>query len=362
MKKTILIFALAAATMMSCGDDDSNTPVVEDEKISIEDGNAVASSLTIQGSTTVQGNPPAPSTDPDAPVVADAEDATAINGNNLILPVSQVSGTTIGGVYLKVKGSDSYFDIPASALGNSGGRLMSSRKAKNQRQLKINEDVSVDILLPDNLEPGTFCVEYCIYDPENRVSNIVEVCIDVLEFGGENSAFLSANQWEMVSEYYKEIYNGETYEGTVLVGESDIYTYETDLYCNDGSTQTVTVEEVDRLDYLYVTFGTDGGFLAESSNYEKWMDYQNSNCQTGVVYHEETDTEDQVGAWAYDDALKSLTLVLEEEDVDDQGNVYTETYVEVFDIKVESGNLILIYEEETSDYYDYFEITFKPKN
>lgn len=362
MKKTLLFLAFVATTLFSCGDDDSATPVVEEEKISIEDANAVTDAITINGSTKVQGNPPAPSTDPEAPVVGDASDATAITGNNLILPISETSGSAVAGVYLKVKGSDSYYDIPASALGNSGGRTAFGRISKNKRQLKVNEDVAVDIELPTNLEPGVFCVEYCVYDAQNRVSNIVEVCIEVLEFGGENSAFLSANQWEMVSEYYKEIYDGVTYEETVTVGESDVYTYETELYCNDGTYETVTVEEVSRVDYLFVTFAANGGFLVESSYYDKWMDYQNSTCQTGVLYTEETDTDDQVGAWSYDDNLKKLTLVSEEEDVDSDGNTYTETFVQVLDVEVVNGNLVLSYEDDDQDYYDYFEITFKPKN
>ena len=48
----------------------------------------------------------------------------------------------------------------------------------------------MEIALPKSLEPGTFCVEYCVYDKEQRVSNIVEVCIDVVSLEEKTANFL----------------------------------------------------------------------------------------------------------------------------------------------------------------------------
>lgn len=45
-------------------------------------------------------------------------------------------------------------------------------------------DSSVIIVLPANIEPGTFCIEYCVYDYENNISNTIKACVTIEQLGG----------------------------------------------------------------------------------------------------------------------------------------------------------------------------------
>lgn len=262
---TLLATLTLSVFTTSCGDKDDD-PVIEEEPIvEITDGNAVTASLTIPGASVHEGRPPAPSTDANAPELYDesewggSNDQVTFAGKSFYLDTYNENGETVAGVYFQVKGADSYFDIPVSSgnerrkQNNEGSQRLSlnqfSKKGK-QTNAKSQSDNYVEIPLPDNLGPGQFCASYCIYDAENRVSNVVELCITVAEFGGEGSEFLTANNWAATKEIYSE--NGETEE--TIVGENDFNTYEHDFGC----AEPLSVTEGYRVDYYYMYFGVDG--------------------------------------------------------------------------------------------------------
>ena len=342
-----LMILFAAGVFMACSDDDE--PGLK-QKIDIDDAELVSNSITIENAVKNEGNPPAPSTDPDAPSLYDYEsDFGAVSGNSFYLDPDVNQGQPAG-VYFQIKGSDEYFDIPL-ASGSTGGRF-GSRKPKSRlfKNARTAESDVIEIQIPDNMEPGVFCALYCVYDAEGRVSNAVEICIEIIEFGGEGSDFFSGHTWEMVSTKDSE---GDVIEIEVP-GEDYQYSYETTVSCADNTFQTVTVTETYRTNYFYLTFSDNGAYTVEAEEYDKEFDWENSTCDN-IKYKEETEVYTETGVWTYDDVSKTLTVVTEY--VDDYDG---QTYTDIFKVGIELVNdQLVISDEEDGENY---EIILKKKS
>lgn len=360
--KIMLLASVFALTLFSCSNDDDGP--VKDLTINIENPDAVSAGLTfVNGTATyIKGAPPAPSTNPAAPVLGNnnQEDAVGISGSNLALQFNETTGNTIKGVYLQVKDASGYYNIELTN-SNSGGRLFGGQKARVSKSARVQEHDIILLGLPANLAPGVFCVTYCVYDDQNRVSNPIEVCIEVKSFGGKNSEFLTANAWQLESYYFKITYGGFTVEETRAVGEDYTDTYTTGLYCMDGSYYEVGVVEAERTNYVYATFLANGTLTIASSTYLKYMDGNASTCETGVVYIEDTDEGTGTGGWSYNDTSKELTTVSVDE-YEEEGEVVTETSVSVFKTAVLNGKLKLSVDFTDEDGTYSQTLTFVPKN
>lgn len=160
----VVIFSILA---VSCGTVDNDTEETP-EMVNPANADALAEVLIMpQGTETKDGNPPPPSNDSEAPEVDNS--VSQINSSNgstapLNFRYENVNGN-LSGCYVQVQGADSYFDISYSGNSVSAGSL----------QLPIG--------IPSNIDEGRFCVDFCVYDRSNRVSNIVTTCVDVLRLG-----------------------------------------------------------------------------------------------------------------------------------------------------------------------------------
>ncbi len=114
-----------------------------------------------------QGNPPAPSSDFDAPDVDNNQtSASSTVDNTLYLPFTYESASTLssgyGGCYIQVEGARTYWDIPPpSSITPLSGQLI------------------IPVGIPSNVDIGTFTLLYCIYDPLGRVSNILQTTVTI---------------------------------------------------------------------------------------------------------------------------------------------------------------------------------------
>ena len=197
MKQLLRLFAMLftiAILITACGgdddDDDNNDDMSPGTTIDINDPIAVSSEIIVSNATTVDGDPPAPSTDPAAPALdTNVDDLITTQGGSLLIDVDVSSGD-VAGTYIQIVGSDTYFDIPF---------LPNGRILKRGRILQEDDEPAIEIEIPDGLGVGTFCAEICVYDSEARVSNIVTRCVTIKEIGGDNSSFLTANAWSAVS-------------------------------------------------------------------------------------------------------------------------------------------------------------------
>ncbi|MDN5199786.1 hypothetical protein QQ008_00390 [Fulvivirgaceae bacterium BMA10] len=333
-KLNYFLIAVSCCYFFSCDNEDE--PQVQ-EMLDISDPNVVSESIVIPNATIVEGTPPASSTDPDAPSLNESEDPFgAVSGNSFYLN-PDINAGEIAGVYFQIDGAENYFDIPVT---NSTGRFdksnTGSRLFQNARR---TNNGGVEIEIPENLEPGTFCAEYCVYDADGLVSNVVEICIEIISFGGENSDFLTANSWTLVSA--EHTYDGQT--ETQEIGEDFSETHTIHLPCGPDTVEEVSVTEIHRINYAYLTFSNNGAYSFEESSFEKFVDFDNSTCQD-VIYIEETDVHDEVGVWTYDHATQTLTVVTEGEE---DGVAYTD----IFKLNAQKVNdqLVLRIEEDEGE-------------
>ena len=332
--KSLMMLLLCLSIMFTlshCTSDDSEDPTGDptgggdepmEDQISITDPDAVTDAITITGATVQAGDPPAPSTDPDAPVISqDSDEVISAQGQTLQLDLDVTSGD-VAGIYLQIPGADSYFDIPASAF--TGGRLLQS-------------DPGFGLEIPDNIEPGEFCVDLCVYDSETRVSNIVQVCITVGELGGENSDFLIGT-WDIIQ--IVEEYDGMT--ETFVIGEVDTYTWETEIICADGQTfDLVTITETELYNYMRLTFSSNGALRFEQSYEDSYFDWENSTCED-VKYIEDSGIYDFDGAWSYEDTNDRLVIIINEID-EETGEEFTNAIeFTQLDVSTDGNTLVVV--------------------
>lgn len=347
MKKSTFIYLLMpllAFGIFGCGSDDD--PKVEEElidPIDIEDPNAVAESLTFQNGTAtkVSSSFPESSNESGSPKINQYdEDLIAVSGGSLALRFNEETTSDIKGVYLQVDGADHYYDI-AINQSKSNGRLNNGRKSKAKGQRTKAESVSFLLVsFADGLQPGDLCIKYAVYDEGNRVSNTINVCIEIKSHGGKNSSFLTANKWEFESEHYVEIYEGETYEETTVLGEPYLDSYYWSCF---GDSVGVEITEEYTLNSMVYTFSKNGKVEGEFSDTEKYVD-TDDYCETKELkYVTKTEEYTISGNWVYDDTKKELTTVTQHTET--YGG-YEEIYTDVSTVKVsqDNGKLILRYE------------------
>lgn len=307
--KTIQNFIYLFAFMLmvvSCGEDNDQTV----EEVQLSDANAVTEAITVSGAEVVSGNPPAPSQDPEAPQLSsDDIEAPSVQGEELFIDLNLISGDAAG-IYLQIPGADSYFDIPASEF--AGGRILQQ------------EEPGFSLELPDNIEPGEFCADVCVYDAEERVSNIIEVCVIVNQLGGENSDFLIGT-WNITQ--IIDTYDGET--DTVNVGELTTGEDTYELFCADGqTTDEVTVEETSITNFIRIIFAGNGALQIEESGEDNFLDFENSTCENPQL---EENIYDYTlnGGWSYDGDGVRGELIMIADFIDETTGEREETVIDL---------------------------------
>lgn len=353
-----LIVALLVVGLAGCGDDEPGKAV----EVDVSDGDAVSETLKFKNVTAVskEGELPEASSDAGAPKLTEDEDydnlrSIAGAGFALDLDVDETIGTVdLKGMYLQVDGSSKYYDISLDAPSNgrqagfAQKRLSRSASAASRVQEYIDDIV---ISLPEGMAAGKFCITFAVYDDQNRVSNHINACVEVLKSGGENSSFLTENVWELVYERYNEYDNGEVYENIDSAGVTYSETWSVSLPC-DSTWEEVSVDYERRYN-MSLTLSANGTISIDESYYEKYVDDQNSTCEN-ITFIVDEGEYNAGGSWTYDSDSKTLTLVIEWEFEDG------ESETQVVELQVEQdGDSLKLTEEEGEEFY---ELVFQPKN
>ncbi len=162
---TLVCLLLMLSTACNRNDDDDEpTPQLVDPS----DANALSEVLIMPaGTESNRGAAPAPSGEAEAPTVANGNvSVTSSNGSTAPLTFSYDNvGDNLGGCYVQIEGADSYFTVPYNATSNTSG------------------DLQLPIGIPANVNEGAFNVNFCVYDNNGLVSNVVTTNIAVLRLG-----------------------------------------------------------------------------------------------------------------------------------------------------------------------------------
>lgn len=207
---TLPIIALVGIlTVTSCQD----TPEPPAETlVNPNDANAIAQVLIMpSGTQRNSGQPPAP-TGQGAPVV-NSQSTNVLGSNGSTAPLNFTYANVynnLGGCYVQVAGANGYFNIPYSS--NSGN----------------NGNLSLPIGIPTNVDQGEFCLDFCVYDINGRVSNIIRTCVTVIRLG--TGALQISLTWGNSSDHDIhvlapdgcEIYYGNSYCGNATLDRDDV--------------------------------------------------------------------------------------------------------------------------------------------
>lgn len=161
----LLTIALAFSTS-SCDDEEEQD---QPQLIDTDNPNEIGPALIFpSGALETNGTPPSPTGSAESPsVTSPVNQITSSNGGTvpLTFEYSNVNGN-LGGCYVVVEGYDGvYWNVPYGSSSGASGSL----------QLPIG--------IPTEADAGTFCVQFCVYDTQSRVSNIQNVCVNVLRLG-----------------------------------------------------------------------------------------------------------------------------------------------------------------------------------
>lgn len=164
MKRTIILFFFGLCLFSCKKEDMPKTDVL----INPSDANALSEVLIMpNGAQSNTGTPPSPSNTPTAPEASTSiSNTTSSNGSTapLSFNYNNVSGN-LAGCYVQVDGANSYYTIPYNGNSGNSGALQ------------------VPLGIPTNVDQGEFCVNYCVYDNNGQISNIVSSCVSVLRLG-----------------------------------------------------------------------------------------------------------------------------------------------------------------------------------
>jgi|GEM_PF-5783066 len=163
---TIVLF-LSVITACKKGGADEPTPdtgiVTPDpnREISPTDANALAQVFTLNGATVITGAIPTSSPAAEAPAVLNLDKDVAYSAGSKLVMLTDVRAlNNIKGVYVQVKGSNQYWDLPLNA------------------SIK-NATVYIPLNLPKNIGEGTFILILKFYDINGKVSSTTEIKVTV---------------------------------------------------------------------------------------------------------------------------------------------------------------------------------------
>ncbi|MCV9385568.1 hypothetical protein [Reichenbachiella ulvae] len=272
-----------------------------DSMIDSSNPDAVSLSLKMEGATRYSGSPPAPSNELAAPVLYNySKDFTVGAGGNAGIELYAFD-YIISGVYLQVIGADSYWDIP---VGSLNGTKVSPDHQSQSRALATKEDYALILPIPSKLSEGEFCVEYSVYDANGLVSNVVSLCIKVVEPGGKNSEFL-IGEWSGLKYVQKQ--NGVIEES--IIGETYANDFTLQAYCYDAYVD-LEINESYTENYLHLNISKDGGLTLENERNITSLDYTNSTCDE-LVYVNNQRVDDAGGVWTFDAETNEFVMALE---------------------------------------------------
>jgi hypothetical protein len=294
MKKTFLIFvAFLSLATLSCKKDKSDSNSINDNLPAL-DAKKVTDWLVVDGATKVSGNPPAPNGATAPTITVGDKNATGIVDEGFYGLFSTTGNYT--GAYVKVKGADSYLNIPL----NSNNRINKNKSlGKNNQRTTEEDDLDIFFGLSNASEAGTFCYEICLYDAANQISNIVEVCVTINNFGGNDQL---AGKWQ----YF--IFDEYNSSNVLVDSDTTIYGGEVEDYCYNYD-QNIDINFT-RKEHNWIELMSNGDY---TDNYKSTFIYNDtvsllSLCED-LYYYNNEDYFKYTGKWSYNPNTNKVIML-----------------------------------------------------
>ncbi len=306
----------------------------------------LGSGITIDGATSQQGLPPAPNGALDFQINTEKQEAFQEAGFDIKFSTSD----NIKGAYVLFQDSDgnklnNYLDV---SLSSSTGKRSSKKPVitskKHNKSSKLNKvstenDYTLDVDF-DNISPGSFCYEICLYDENNNISAIQKICVEVEAWGGNSN---------IVGEWIYDRSDDDSEE-----------TDTTEINCENGETMTVNYNGNEDETWVLV-LNAGGSYYETYKGFYENLKYEATRSSCSAIYNKIDYDDKYFGKWVYNEDKETLTIInFKYEDFLDSSE--NETYPDgsvYFDgnnttAKVISEELVIIdkYTEDNEAYSD----------
>lgn len=330
MKKVLLSLSVLALSLLSCNKDDSSSESSSGNQNLANAQNAteeaaiplavLESGIKIEGANKINGQAPAVNSDLAFTLESNEQEAFQDSG----LDIKFSASGNISGAYIQFKDVDgnasgNYFDVPASAFISEfdSRKSLNIFKTNHSSAKVISQNFSVSPVQPDegfdnnnnrgvinidfeNVPAGQFCYDICLYDGDQNVYVIQEVCVEVEAWGGNSSI---VGVWE----FNRIVNNFEEASDDQIFDEEGLST----IICDSGETLTYDSNNQTKDDKPYVlTLNEDGTYLETDSGSYSFLNYLETTKTCTVVFEESTDFSYKYsGNWAFNEDNNTLTII-----------------------------------------------------
>jgi len=255
----------------------------------------IESGIRIAGATKKTGTPPSPNGKLDFQINTNKQEAFQEAGFDITFS----SLDNIKGAYVLFQDSDGnkldkYLEVPVSALDGKKDSENNIKTSKKHRKKSIQNrgltgnDFEIDVDF-DNIPAGTFCYEICIYDADNNISAIQNICVKVEAWGGNS---------EIVGEWIFDRSDDDSEENDT-----------TEINCENGDTITVNYDSEDNEIWVLV-LNANGTYYETYKGSVRYLDYETTQANCSASYNKEEDIDEKYsGNWAYNEDKKTLTII-----------------------------------------------------
>ncbi|MEI9934771.1 MAG: hypothetical protein WDM71_07960 [Ferruginibacter sp.] len=373
MKKSLLLFSLLILVFASCKKDQTSSQ----SSLSTTDASGISATLKIWHGTNIKGTSPAGTNNGSLVLDSTSQNIQSYKGGYAVIMPSVLSGT-IAGYYVHVDGADSYFKVDYSSALLHRPALLGLQHKRAGLFLRPADDSSsysdsaIVIQLPDNIAPGTFCMEYWAYDANGYTSNEVSECVTVEQLGSSDATSFTGN-WRVTGLKFDSVDNfGGDYVDTAwhynMSDSTNVEDYTTSYYCVDGYLSNQSGSYYDPISYNDVT-----GTSSEQATIPNYFWYKNSNLAIAANgawtfngetvskrfngdlysqllpcsnisfpenYQRDDETDSEIGGWSYNATTNEFIIV--EKETGDSGE---ETFVEKFHVANKTANSFTLLDE-----------------
>ena len=266
----------------------------------------ISNNVIIKGSEKIDGILPTPNE-------AITLDVSEVNSKGFLnegfnIPVS--SNADIVGAYIQFKTKDgglskSYYKVNFElnkSIDTTNFEDVSFKQFDIPKKLSFKENsFAIDVDFNSNIEPGEFCYSICVFDKDGNISGAEEICVTVLNWGGNDEL---VGTWN----YYKDVRNYTDW-GTVerIVGSNLCYKPRT-WYCAEGG--SFQYSNCHGWLFLKVTYNADGTYERISESYGQYVIGKESEVNCEPVYTTDAmETVKTTGTWSYDSEKEQLIQV-----------------------------------------------------
>lgn len=305
MKKIVLSISLLTLLVASCSKDDSsdngsqgNQELANAQNATEENDiplSVLESGISISGAEKIEGAAPAVNSDLTFSVTSGSE---AFQGSGLDIQVD--GGENIAGAYIQLKDTEgnasaSYFDVPVTAFGSGA----SSRKNLNTHRsvnfvsqdfdFEQNQTININVAF-DNIPAGQFCYDICLYDADNNVYVVQEVCVEVEAWGGNA---------DIVGSWAFNRFEGEQQGGFIEL-----------ITCDSEGEVSYDYDDLESEEEWIFTLNEDGSYSEIYTGTFTSVDYEETQATCTLVLENSVEfSNGYSGNWAFNESDNTLTVI-----------------------------------------------------